>query len=292
MAGLVFISYQRLVQFAGNIEIIRPEVRIKLELSSEADLALTVLGALLALLACLFFYKLKFTSPHGEKRYKNLADAALDIRKIMEENRRIFLSFGPNSSAGSTSEIRHDPGLWHQQSHETICPNNKQIRNILRSLKSVSAIEQPAVEKMLSHIEAFEHHCENPNYDYRNNQFPQEFSNLILGYCAKASKNSTRIPTYGQWLNETTKLLSLRIDEAYIFGSALFGEETTDVDLLVKSSASTIIEVKDQSLLLEKLSIEFSVKFSLRLHLVVFSKLEADTCIGLISRVGKMERVI
>jgi predicted nucleotidyltransferase len=86
--------------------------------------------------------------------------------------------------------------------------------------------------------------------------------------------------------------LSLRIDEAYIFGSALFGEETTDVDLLVKSSASTIIEVKDQSLLLEKLSIEFSVKFSLRLHLVVFSKLEADTCIGFISRVGKMERVI
>ncbi len=292
IAGFGLIGYQRLVQLAGSIEIIRPEARIKLELSSGADAALSALGIALVLLSCLFFYKLKFLPPLGKKTYKNLATAASDIRKIMEENRRIFLSFGPNSSAGATGEIRHDPSSWQQLRQETICPNNEQIRNILKTVKRFSAVEQPIVEKMLSHIEAFAHHCENPNYDYRDNQFPREFSNLILGYCAKVNRSAIKVPTYGQWLNETAKQLGLRIDEAYIFGSALFGEETSDVDLLVKSPASSISEVKDQAALWEEVSTEFSAKFSLRLHMVVFSNLEADAYVGFISKVGHMERVI
>lgn len=292
IAGFGLIGYQRLVQLAGSIEIIQPEARIKLELSSGADAALSALGITLVLLSCLFFYKLKFLPPLGGKTYKNLAAAASDIRKIIEENRRIFLSFGPNSSAGATGEIRHDPSSWQQLRHETIRPNNEQIRNILKSVKHVSAIEQPVVEKMLSHIEAFAHHCENPSYDYRNNQFPREFSNLILGYCAKANRSAINVPAYGKWLNETAKQLDLRIDEAYIFGSALFGEETSDVDLLVKSPANTISDVKDQAALWEKLSTEFSAKFGLRLHMVVFSNLEADAYVGFISKIEHRERVI
>jgi len=292
VAGLGLIGYQRLVQLAGGIEIIQPEARIKLELSSGADAVLSSLGIGLVLLSCLFFYKLKFLPPLGTKTYKNLAVAASDIRKIMEENRRIFLSFGPNSSAGATGEIRHDPSSWQQLRQETIRPNNEKIRNILKSIKRVSVIEQPVVEKMLSHIEAFAHHCENPNYDYRNNQFPKEFSNLILGYCAKANRGSIKVQIYGQWLNETAKKLGLRIDEAYIFGSALFGEETSDVDLIVKSPANTISEVKDQAALWEKVSTEFSTKFSLRLHMAIFSNLETDAYVGFISKVSHRERVI
>lgn len=292
IAGFGLIGYQRLVQIAGSIEIIQPEARIKLELSSGVDAALSALGITLVLLSCLFFYKLKFSPALGRKTFKNLAAAASDIRKIMEENRRIFLSFGPSSSAGATGEIRHDPSYWQQLRHETICPNNEQIRNILKSVKHVTAIEQPVVEKMYSHIEAFAHHCENPSYDYRDNQFPREFANLILGYCAKANRGVIKVPTYGQWLNETAKQLGLRIDEAYIFGSALFGEETSDVDLLVKSAASTILEVKHQADLWQKVSTEFSAKFILRLHMVVFSNLEADAFAGFISKIDHKERVI
>jgi predicted nucleotidyltransferase len=292
IAGFGLIGYQRLVQLAGSIEIIQPDARIKLELSSETDAVLSLLGIVLVLLSCLFFYKLKLLPPLGKKTYKNLAAAASDIRKIMEENRRIFLSFGPNSSAGATGEIRHDPSSWQQFRVETICPNNEQIRNILKAVKHVSAIDKPVVEKMLSHIEAFAHHCKNPGSDYRNNQFPQEFSSVIWGYCAKANRGAIKVPTYSQWLNITAKQLSLRIDEAYIFGSALFGEETSDVDLLVKSPASTISEVKDQAALWEKLSTEFSAKFSLRLHMVVFSNLETDAYVGFVSKVGHRERVI
>jgi len=292
VAGLGLIGYQRLVQLAGSIEIIRPEARIKLELSSGADAVLSALGITLVLLSCLFFYKLKFFPLPGKKTFKNLAAAAPDIRKLMEENRRIFLSFGPNSSAGANGEIRHDPGSWQQLRREAICPNNEQIYDILKSVRRVSATEQPVVEKMLSHIEAFAHHCENPNYDYRDNQFPREFSDLILGYCAEANRGAIKVPAYGIWLKEAAKQHGLGIDEAYIFGSAIYGEEKSDVDLLVNSSASTIPDVKEQAVLWGKVATDFFAKFNLRLHTVVFSQLEADAYIGFISKIEHRERVI
>nr|NMG00800.1 hypothetical protein [Aromatoleum toluolicum] len=291
IAGLALIGYQRLVQLAGSIEIIRPEARIKLELSSGADVALSALGIVLVLLSCLFFYKLKFLSNVDKNRYKNLSAAAKDLRKLMEENRRIFLSFGPNSSAGSTGDIRHDPSTWQKLRRDTICPNNQNIKNILTSLDKISAVEKPLVEKMVSHIEAFEHHCKNPGYDYRENQFPREFADLISAYCARANRRTNKVQAYAAWLRERVDGLNV-VEQAHIFGSALFGEETSDVDLVVKSPASDISEVRHQSDLWKQVAADFFAKFNLRLHTVVFSQLESDSYAEFISKIGQRKKVI
>lgn len=293
IAGFGLIGYQRLVQLAGSVEIIRPDVRVKLELSSGTDTVLSALGIGLVLLSCLFFYKIKFGSTSvATKTYKTLAAAAADIRKIMEDNRRVFLSFGPNSSAGATGELRHDPSAWHQLRHETICPNNEKIRNILNSIKRINSSEHLLVQKMLSHIEAFAHHCQNPDSNYSDNQFPRGFSDMIQGYCVKANREAIMVPVYGQWLEEKNSQLSLRIVDAHVFGSALFGTETSDVDLLIKSNARTISEVKDQVPLWATLSEDFRARFNLRLHLVVFSQLESDAYVEFISKIENHKKVI
>lgn len=290
-AGLCLVGYQRVIQLAGNIEIIHRDIQLKLELSSGVDIFFILIGLSLILVSCLFFYKLKISKRPKTSNYKNLSDAAHDIRKLMDENRRIYISFGPNSSAGRTGDIRHDPSSWNDLRIKVICPNNEKIRIILRNIARFDSQEQKVVDKMMSHIEAFDHHCQNPIFDYSNNQFPVEFSNLILRYCAK-TKKTDRIEIYTDWLREQTKQHNLFIEAAYIFGSVLYGEEKSDVDLLIKTGANSMEVIEKQAVLWAIISEAFSSEFHMRLHMVVFSNLECKAYSEFLTKIHEHEKVI
>jgi hypothetical protein len=104
---------------------------------------------------------------------------------LMEENRRIFEDFGPDSGAAYScpgdKTIRYDLTLWKHR-RKAIGANNEVIAEYLRSYANVIPdIHEPLFRKWLSHIDAFALHLDDDNIDYREHQFPREVVDIIKG---------------------------------------------------------------------------------------------------------------
>ncbi len=102
---------------------------------------------------------------------------------LMEDNRRIFQDFGPNSGAvlfdAGEKEVRHDLSLW-QHYRKTIAENNTLIARYLRLYADViPATHGVLFRKWLSHIDAFARHLEDPTVDYREHQFPRTVVGVV-----------------------------------------------------------------------------------------------------------------
>ena len=93
----------------------------------------------------------------------------------MEDNKRIFTDFGPNSGLKFLNKdkmVRHDLSLWYKERHK-IAKNNELISSHIREFIDVIPDEvKHFFEGWLSHIDAFKHHLEDDNVDYREHQFP------------------------------------------------------------------------------------------------------------------------
>ena len=289
-SGIALVGYQKIIQLGLNLEILKEDLYIKFSLNSGVDIIFIVIGVLM-IVSSVFLFTLKQLSnkTNSSKKYKTLSKAARDIRPLMDDNRRIFTAFGPNTSSGNTDELRHDYEVWEQLKLDQIVPNNDSILSILNRVKKLDNREELVVSAMKSHVQAFKKHCEDPSFDYSQNQFPIAFSDLILSYCSSGENN---LEKYKTWIVEKSKIKKANIDAAYIFGSALYGAESTDVDLLIKTKATKVEDIKVDSDFYEKLKERFYLELGLKLHLKVYSELEKRSYDAFKAKLAKTERII
>jgi hypothetical protein len=104
---------------------------------------------------------------------------------LMEDNRRIFEDFGPNSGAAypgpGTKKVRFDLTIWELKK-PGIGTNNELIANYLRSYRDViPEVYRALFSKWLSHIEAFALHLAGEGIDYRDHQFPKDVVDVVKG---------------------------------------------------------------------------------------------------------------
>lgn len=121
------------------------------------------------------------SSSVGRSRFRNLCSA---VKPLMDENYRIFLSFGPNGGRGEglPKAVRHELGVWYQL-RETIVKNNNEIRAIITSNQSAIPTQFRAIfVQWLDHIDAFGAHVLDEFADYRDHQFPKEVSMIVARY--------------------------------------------------------------------------------------------------------------
>jgi hypothetical protein len=119
---------------------------------------------------------------HRERTFASLCRL---IWPTMEENRRIFEDFGPNSGAKHMGReekaVRYDLALWRRQ-RSMIGTNNDLIAKHLRSHSDIIPGAHAALfQKWLSHIDAFAQHLADDNMDYREYQFPRDVVAIVKG---------------------------------------------------------------------------------------------------------------
>lgn len=289
IAGAGLIGYQRFIQLGGTLEIINDDLQIKLSIPSGVDTIFVVIGSIFIIISCFFFYRIVVNKDAENRKFKNLKKAAPTIRWILDENRRIFVNFGPNSGAGGVENVRMDMNVWEHTKQNIIVPNNDKLQNILKNIKKYSSEEKILVENMINHIEAFRVHCDNAMFDYSQHQFPMPFSDLIYQYCS--ANLDSKASNYGNWLQNQAANNSIPIEEIYVFGSALYREETIDVDILVKTNTKTINEIKNQADVWKQISSLFKDEYGLHLHLTVFSALETDSYNEFLSKIPSNLRI-
>jgi len=115
-----------------------------------------------------------------ERTYSALCKA---IWPLMEDNKRIFEDFGPNSGAAKSNEtdrvVRFDTTLWKRQ-RLLIDVNNRTIAEHIRTNMDIIPEGCAAIfRRFLSHIEAFAQHIANEDVDYRVYQFPREVIDIV-----------------------------------------------------------------------------------------------------------------
>jgi predicted nucleotidyltransferase len=288
--GILLVEYQRIIQLCSSLEVLSGNTYVKLSLSSGTDTVFIIIGGMMIFSSIfIFIWRLMNSQPKTMKKYKSLAKAAKDIRPLMDDNRRIFTAFGPNSESGNIDELRQDYEVWEQLKREQIVPNNDEILSILNRVKVFEHSEIPLVNKMKSHISAFKKHCSDPNFDYTRDQFPFSFADLIFSYAKKGSNN---IKKYSDWLKSALADSLDEVESVHIFGSALYGQEITDVDVIIKNNLENTDEIRNFSEICKNLKASFKNEFSISLHLKVFSNLETDSFSNFLEKIYLSERVI
>lgn len=288
--GVLLAGYQRIIQLCSSLEVFSGGTYVKLSLSSGTDTIFVVIGSVMIFSSIIIFIVRMINGQHGAvKKYKSLQHAAKDIRPLMDDNRRVFTAFGPNSESGNVDDLRQDYEVWEQLKRDQIIPNNDEILSILNRVKVLTQNEASIVSKMKSHIAAFKKHCSSPNFSYSKDQFPLSFADLIFEY-SKSSDNN--MEEYSEWLKKSLSQYSDKIESVYIFGSALYGQEKTDVDGIIKNNLVNIEEIRAFAEISKELKNAFERDFSLSLHLKVFSEREVKSFGRFLEKIYKSKKVI
>ncbi len=241
VSGTMLLGYQQIIQLASSFELITENLYFKLSLNSEIEYLLIIIGALMVFSAFTLYRRKYKGSENRVEKYKTLKEAAVAIQPLIDDNRRIFINFGPNSSSGSFGVIRQELNIWEETKRSQIIPNNNKIFKILKHIVHLDDIEIKIVEKMKSHIQAFKVHCDNPKEDYSKHQFPLEFSNLIFEYVSEKNKGFSNKEKYKTWIIESLKKYNLSVERVFLYGSALYGQEVNDVDFIIKTMLLPIV---------------------------------------------------
>jgi TIR domain len=102
------------------------------------------------------------------------------LQPILDDNRRLFRDFGPNSSANSKGPVRYNLASWYTLRKTKIVPNNSQLRDLIVDHQGLIPKKRKAIfDRLISHIDAFEAHVEDDAVDYREHQFPAEIESVI-----------------------------------------------------------------------------------------------------------------
>ncbi len=114
-------------------------------------------------------------------RFRKLCAA---LKPLMDENYRIFSSFGPNGGRGDglPKNVRHELGIWYQ-ARKKIVENNAIIRSFITSnFRAIPPDFRLLFSLWLDHIDAFYAHVQDPSADYREHQFPRDVSSIVSQY--------------------------------------------------------------------------------------------------------------
>ena len=204
------------------------------------------------------------------------------IRPLMEENGRVYRDFAPNSGANSPGPLRLEFGLWDRAKREILVPNNQKIAGLLEGGRDlVPATHRPLFDAWMSHIYAFEKHCEDPAVDYRDHQFP-------VGVTSVVATGAARDPMVDAELMDLVARLEADlaphkdITAAGLFGSQLYAAEArTDVDVVLRLSQGA----RDSDLV-SKLKREFWQHHGNQLHCTVFFDDDMDAYAAFIRKAG------
>lgn len=275
--GSALLLYQRCIQLVAKVEIITESWKAKLSLSSSVDITFTIIGSLLILISVYVFIALRPKTNSKPQTYRNLKKAAAPILKLMNDNKRVFENFGPNSGAGTVGPYRNYLEVWEEQKTTRIIPNNRKIEKILTHIKELSETESIEISKMLNHIAAFEKHCEEPTFDYSETQFPQSFSHLITQYRPPRKQvHKPRTIKHIEWIDNKLSSSDIEFGARILFGSSLVTNEGNDVDVLIRTKTNQREDIQNQAKFWMELKSDFRKAFSKNLHLTVFSELESD----------------
>mgnify|MGYP006087152971 FL=1 len=200
-------------------------------------------------------------------KYKSFEEVCEVIYPILKDNEYIFLTVGPNSGASYQNELRTDLTMWYKYRSESILPNNSKIKEILNNNTALFDRKiAELVNKMIIHIDAFEEHVQNENFDYTTFQFPQEFKELIEDECFLNAKKSKIFVGRMKWLNKKTPKLNSK--EWFLIGSSIFiPEKAKDVDIVIFYNHESKLEIQNK---LKSLKMDFKLKFSCNLHTTIF----------------------
>lgn len=195
-----------------------------------------------------------------------------NIYPLINDNEYIFKTVGPNSGQADTEELRTDLTMWNKYKVTTIVPNNSKIKMLLKSNSNLySRAQEDIINKMILHIDAFEEHCQNAEFDYSNFRFPTEFKSLIEDTCHSSTINSKTFLKRKKWLAK--RLLQIKVTSWSLIGSSLFIVKTAkDMDLVLLSSSN------DNNLheKISRLKMDYKLKFKQNLHDIVFLQNEQE----------------
>ncbi|MCY1046883.1 toll/interleukin-1 receptor domain-containing protein [Corallococcus sp. bb12-1] len=204
------------------------------------------------------------------------------LRPLIEENGRVYRDFAPNSGANSPGSLRSEFGLWERAKREILVPNNQKIAGLIQEGRNlVPAPHRALFEAWVSHIYAFEKHCEDPTVDYRDHQFP-------VGVTSVVSTAAARDPTVDSELKDLVARLEGElaphkdITAAGLFGSQLYAAKArTDVDVVLRLSR----EARGSDLI-PQLKREFLQHHGHHLHCTLFFDDETDAHDAFIRKAG------
>jgi predicted nucleotidyltransferase len=271
--GFLLIGYKNIVNFITLFEFKYKNIFLKLSVENETDMFLKVIGIIFVLIACLFYY-LVYIKNKNKIKYKTLKEASCVIKKILDDNKRIFKVQGPNSSVTNVGDLRsiEQLSIWSETKTNRIIPNNEKIYSILENIETYKESEINLIEDMKNHIEAFRNHVLYANVDYSKHQFPINFAILITKYCNNGFLANKYFEKYTLWINKYIVSYQIKyIQQKYLFGSVLYDKNPHDVDVLLFINTDNNIELLETSKLLNQMEKKFKNNFYKSLHLTVFS---------------------
>lgn len=219
---------------------------------------------------------MQYTNTIDKTQFKTLKKASCTIKKILDDNKRIFKSHGPNSSLNRIDDIRSNEQLsiWNDTKEKKIIPNNEKIYTILENIDKFYEHEINHVTSMKNHIEAFKNHVFNENVDYTKHQFPILFAILITKYCNNGILKDKYFEKYLSWIISFITKHQINIKHKDLFGSTLYDKKPNDIDILIYMEEADNSILLNNSKLLNEMSKDFKNKFKKELHQTVFTKNE------------------
>ncbi len=240
-----------------------------------------LLGLIVIIIALTFnkihrYFELKFENT-SEPAFKNVAikmassfgELCQEILPLVKDNEYIFKATGPNSGSSEQEPLRTDLTMWEKLKREAILPNNEAIKKLISENKQIIPEKYAKVfNQMLLHIDAFNEHIINPNFDYSAFQFPKQFPTIILSTCFETAKSNQKLIKKIKWIS--AKLNKSYISDWFIFGSAAFiPDKANDIDIAILVDKTTT----NQRRLIDNIfdiRNDFKLKFNKDLHVSIF----------------------
>jgi len=206
------------------------------------------------------------------KKFTEFGKLAQEIFPLLKDNQYIFKNTAPNSGSCIAEALRTDFTLWEKLKKEAILPNNESIKKLLEVNKSLIPYKYETVfNKMLLHLDAFNEHVINPNFDYSQHQFPIAFADIIFKESFENTLIDKKLIEMRKWL--TKKLIPPLIRDWFIFGSAVFiSGRANDIDIAIISNENTTHAIN----YINQLKFDFKIKFKKDLHVTLFEEVNRN----------------
>lgn len=274
--GVTLIAKNQIISLLYSFELLTEKFYIKAQLTDSNNTLFFYAGIGLILIACYFFYETHITKdPIIKKKYRNMKSASKRLAILLDENKRVFNESLSGYSASDITDINHDLTSREYVKNNILMPNNEKIYSILQNIDNLSRIERLAVDKMKSHIEHFKAHVNGEICDYTDHQFPIEFETLINSFRKVSRRQQKTIDTFSTWLREISAYNE--VEHIYIYGSFLFSENASDIDIMIKTSYTHHQELIDNRLKWKELRNKIEHEFALKAHIKIFCNLDVGT---------------
>lgn len=206
------------------------------------------------------------------KKFDNFGLLCQEILPILKDNEYIFKNTGPNSGVNDLGPMRTDLTVWNKLKKKAILPNNKAIKKlIIKNFDIIPETHKNVFNQMVLHIKAFNQHIKNPNFDYSNHQFPNQFSDIIFKESFLFAKTNRALIKKHEWIRNNID--GKFILDWLIFGSIVFTpEKANDLDIAILLHEDNDIDKVETYI--EGLKFDFKLKFKKELHVSVFENME------------------